>query len=38
MGRKRHEISHKPLMSILWLGTILMIIGSVLALRKRIQI
>jgi hypothetical protein len=31
------EISHKPLMSILWLGTILITIGSVMALRKRIQ-
>jgi cytochrome c-type biogenesis protein CcmF len=32
------EISHKPLMSILWLGTILMTIGSILAFRKRIKI
>jgi cytochrome c-type biogenesis protein CcmF len=31
------EISHKPLMSILWLGTILMIFGSLVALYKRIH-
>ncbi len=29
------EISHKPLMSILWFGTILMTVGAVIALRKR---
>jgi cytochrome c biogenesis factor len=29
------EISHKPLMSILWFGTILMTAGAVIALRKR---